>query len=75
MNTKDIVIFTDGSSSGNPGPGGWAAIIALANGTVMEQGGRVEYTTNNRMELQAAIESLKIIKDEQGNVVINTDSS
>ncbi len=75
MNTQDIVIFTDGSSSGNPGPGGWATIVALTDGTVRELGGRVEHTTNNRMELQAAIESFKTIKNEQGNVVINTDSS
>ncbi len=75
MNTNDIVIFTDGSSSGNPGPGGWAAIVALPHETVQELGGRVEHTTNNRMEIQAAIESLKVIKGKDGDVVINTDSS
>ncbi|MCR4294360.1 MAG: ribonuclease HI, partial [Elusimicrobia bacterium] len=44
-----ISIFTDGACSGNPGPGGWGAIIALPDGKVLELGGREEPTTNNRM--------------------------
>lgn len=55
-----ISIFTDGSSRGNPGPGGWGAII-LDNNNVREIGGREDMTTNNRMELMACIESLKTI--------------
>lgn len=52
-----ILIFTDGASKGNPGPGGWGALIA--NDTaVRELGGREEHTTNNRMELRGAIEAL-----------------
>ena len=60
-----ITIFTDGSSRGNPGPGGFAGIIIypeLNNGlTVHELGGREEHTTNNRMELQAVISALSFI--------------
>jgi ribonuclease HI len=70
-----IIVFTDGSSLGNPGPGGWAAIVGSPKGKIIELGGRVANTTNNRMELQAAIESLKHIGDTRGDVVIHTDSS
>ena len=52
-----ITIFTDGSSRGNPGPGGWGAIICT-NDRVVELGGGDEHTTNNRMELMAAINAL-----------------
>src|SRR3989338_7299797 len=60
MTPNEIIIFTDGSSKGNPGPGGWAAIIKR-DGKVEEMGGGEEYSTNNRMELTAAIEALKKI--------------
>ncbi|MDO8424216.1 MAG: ribonuclease HI [bacterium] len=53
-----ITIYTDGSSRGNPGPGGWAAIIDDGE-TLKEIGGREDHTTNNRMELTAAIRSLE----------------
>jgi ribonuclease HI len=53
-----ITIFTDGSSKGNPGPGGWGAIIAEGN-EVKELGGRDEHTTNNKMELTACIQALE----------------
>ena len=53
-----ITIFTDGSSKGNPGPGGWGAIIA-DEGEVKEMGGREEHTTNNKMELTACINALE----------------
>ena len=52
-----IEIYTDGACSGNPGPGGWAAVIDRG-GAVEEIGGRAARTTNNRMELQAALEAL-----------------
>lgn len=52
-----VVIFTDGASKGNPGPGGWGAVVA-DNERVVELGGREENTTNNRMELTAAHEAL-----------------
>jgi ribonuclease HI len=53
-----VVVFTDGACSGNPGPGGWAAILISPLGKVRELGGREERTTNNRMELRAALEAL-----------------
>ncbi len=60
MSLESITIFTDGSSRGNPGPGGYAAVIVHNDSElkVIELGGRVEHTTNNRMELQAAISAL-----------------
>ncbi len=73
--THDIIIFTDGSSSGNPGPGGWGAIIAIPHTKIKELGGREDHTTNNRMELKAAIEALRYVKDEKANAIIHTDSS
>lgn len=71
MNEK-ILIYTDGSSRGNPGPGGWGAII-LKGHQVEEIGGREDKTTNNRMELTAVIESLKKIKIEN-SIRVFTDS-
>lgn len=56
-----VIIHTDGACSGNPGPGGWGAILDY-NGTRKElQGGAAE-TTNNRMEIQAAVEALNALK-------------
>jgi ribonuclease HI len=56
-----VTIYTDGACSGNPGPGGWAAI--LINGKIeKELSGSVRDTTNNRMELTAAIEALRALK-------------
>ncbi|MBI3524663.1 MAG: ribonuclease HI [Betaproteobacteria bacterium] len=61
-NTDDIVdIFTDGACSGNPGPGGWGAILR-SQGREKELCGGVPDTTNNRMELTAVIEALKTLK-------------
>ena len=57
----DVDIYTDGACSGNPGPGGWAAIL-IASGKEKEISGFEESTTNNRMELTAAIEALKALK-------------
>ena len=69
-------IYTDGSCLGNPGPGGWAIVIYLADGSVYEDGGYDPDTTNNKMELQAAIASLQFIKKHQNqqSVIIYTDS-
>ncbi len=53
-----ITIYTDGSSRGNPGPGGWSAIV-IGEELVVELGGRENMTTNNRMELTGAIEGLR----------------
>ena len=54
------IIYTDGSSRGNPGPGGWGAIIITDN-KVVEMGGGESHTTNNRMELTATIRALEFI--------------
>ena len=56
-----VEIYTDGSSRGNPGPGGWAALLRF-RGRERELGGRETYTTNNRMELLAAICGLEALR-------------
>ncbi len=67
-----ITIYTDGSSRGNPGPGGWGAIIISGN-NIEELGGREDNTTNNRMELTGAIKSLRNI-EAGSEILIKTDS-
>lgn len=69
---KKVVIHSDGGCLGNPGPGGWAAVLAYGTKTKEISGG-VPATTNNRMELQAAIESLRSLK-EPCEVEFFTDS-
>src|SRR5688500_13198877 len=69
-----IVVFVDGASSGNPGPGGWGAVVVTQVGEVFECGGGEPQTTNNRMELRAAIEALARIRKLPGPVDIFTDS-
>jgi ribonuclease HI len=59
--SPSVIIFSDGACSGNPGPGGWAARLKYPDGRVRELGGFVADTTNNRMELQAAIQGLKAV--------------
>jgi ribonuclease HI len=61
MSKGKVVIHTDGACSGNPGPGGWGAILDY-NGTRKELFGGAPETTNNRMEMQAAIEALNALK-------------
>ena len=56
-----VMIYTDGACSGNPGPGGWAAILFF-NGKEREVSGGEPHTTNNRMEIRAAIEGLNALK-------------
>lgn len=67
-----VTIFCDGSAIGNPGPGGWGVVVLSGNG-IYELGGFDAHTTNNRMELTAAIESLKSLKKES-KVTVKTDS-
>ena len=71
---QDIVIFGDGACSGNPGRGGWGAIIAYPEGRVVELGGGLAATTNNQMELQAVTEALRLIGPVEQNILIYTDS-
>ena len=85
MKSPNIIIYTDGSSRGNPGPGGWGAIVAYDDGEsitesslrlrresaaskskVVEIGGGDKHTTNNKMELTAAIEALAFVKSLGG---------
>ncbi len=58
--SKKIIesIYTDGACSGNPGPGGWGTVVCFTDGTIQELGGASGTTTNNRMEMQAAIDGL-----------------
>ena len=71
---KQVVIFTDGSCLGNPGPGGWAAILILRGTTYRKEfRGGYRRTTNNRMEILAAIEALSALK-EPCEVELFTDS-
>ncbi|MDP8923517.1 MAG: ribonuclease HI [Chloroflexota bacterium] len=67
------IAYTDGSCIGNPGPGGWGVHVELADGGVVEAGGGELRTTNNRMELRAAIEALRLTADAPA-VIIVTDS-
>lgn len=70
---KEVIIYTDGACSGNPGPGGWAAILNY-KGIEKEIYGFEDNTTNNRMELMAPIKALEQLK-EPCSVHINTDSA
>ena len=70
---KRVEIFTDGACSGNPGPGGWGAILRF-NGRERELSGGEAMTTNNRMELAAAINALEALK-EPCQVDLYTDSN
>ena len=67
-------VFTDGSCSGNPGPGGWGAVFVRNNEIVDEQSGSDPATTNNRMELQAMIAGLSMIPEGE-TMVVYTDSN
>lgn len=72
-----FTIYTDGSSRGNPGPGGWAAIVVHGQ-KVIEIGGREQKTTNNRMEMTAAVRALQAIErveQSETEININTDSA
>jgi ribonuclease HI len=69
----EVVIYTDGACSGNPGPGGWGVVLRW-NGTVKELHGSDPQTTNNRMELMAAISALEAL-NRPSRVRLYTDST
>lgn len=69
---KEVKIYTDGACSGNPGKGGWGAVLVYGE-KEKELSGAEKETTNNRMELTAVIEALKALK-QPCNVVLTTDS-
>ncbi|MGH8166548.1 MAG: ribonuclease HI [Woeseiaceae bacterium] len=70
--TVRVDIYTDGACRGNPGPGGWGAVLVAGRHRKALYGGERE-TTNNRMELKAAIEALRALKGRQA-VLLHTDS-
>lgn len=70
---KDVTIYTDGACSGNPGPGGWACVLQYG-GKQKELAGAAADTTNQRMELQAALEALKAL-NQPCRVTLYSDSA
>jgi ribonuclease HI len=73
--SSPIIAFTDGAAKGNPGPGGWGAIVVTPDRHVTELGGGSPHTTNNRMELSGAIAALDHVAGQAGTVAIYTDST
>ena len=69
-------LYTDGACTGNPGPGGWGVVVYFADGSVYEMGGAEAQTTNNRMEMIAAIAALKLLatSGQSEPVTLYTDS-
>jgi len=70
---KDVIVYTDGACRGNPGPGGWGAVLRY-NGNERQLHGGETPTTNNRMELMAAIQALETLR-ESCAVQLHTDST
>ena len=73
--TSPLILFTDGAAKGNPGPGGWGAIVVTPEHHVTELGGGSPLTTNNKMELGGAIAALRHVADRPEPVTIYTDST
>ncbi len=69
----EVIVYTDGACSGNPGPGGWGAVL-IWNGKEKELSGGDPQTTNNRMEMQAVIEALNAL-NKPCTVIIHSDSA
>lgn len=74
---EEIIVYTDGGCSGNPGPGGWG-IVVIANEEARQLSGGEKNTTNNRMELTAAISALSVIQNTPSfngkKIIVNIDS-
>ena len=70
---KELIIYTDGASRGNPGPGGYGAILKWGERS-KELSAGYRHTTNNRMELMAVIAALEALKKESLNIIIYSDS-
>ncbi len=71
---KLVKIYTDGACSGNPGPGGWGAVLMFADKKKEIYGGEMD-TTNQRMELKAVIEALRALKVSDWDIVVYSDSA
>ena len=69
-------IYTDGACTGNPGPGGWGVVVYFNDGSIHEMGDSSPQTTNNRMEMQAAISALQFLKttEQRDSITLYTDS-
>ncbi|HZI80403.1 MAG TPA: ribonuclease HI [Vicinamibacterales bacterium] len=72
---SSLIVFTDGAAKGNPGPGGWGALVVAPDLHVTELGGGSPHTTNNKMELGGAIAALRHVADHPGPVALYTDST
>lgn len=75
--SNEITIYTDGGCTGNPGPGGWAAILLDGDADPLELSGSETATTNNRMELTAVIRALDEVRKRFGaerDITVHTDS-
>src|SRR5262245_56718979 len=75
MGEQPIIVFADGAAKGNPGPGGWGAIIVTPQGHVTELGGGAAHTTNNQMELASATAALQHLEGNDGVVAVYSDSA
>ena len=73
QSSREYLVYADGSCLGNPGPGGWGVVVRDPNGNVTELNGYAPSTTNNRMELMAAIEGLRAT-ERGADVVLRSDS-
>ncbi|MBD2139609.1 ribonuclease HI [Anabaena sp. FACHB-1237] len=78
MSNQRIIesIYTDGACTGNPGPGGWGVVVYFNDGSVLEMGDSARHTTNNKMEMQAAIAALEYLKTSKQTqpIILYTDS-
>ncbi|MGM3307385.1 ribonuclease HI [Anabaena sp. WFMT] len=78
MSTQPIIesIYTDGACTGNPGPGGWGVVVYFQDGSIHEMGDASSHTTNNKMEMQAAIAALQFLKTSEQTqpITLYTDS-
>ena len=72
--SSELVIYTDGACSPNPGPGGWGAVVIRRGTIISELSGAVDRSTNNRMELTAAVEALQSLKEPR-RITLYTDSA
>lgn len=77
MKSSSVIIYTDGACSGNPGPGGWGAVVCFGPDNIVEMGGGAVPTTNNRMETEAALHALEKVASvgTKSSIAIYTDST